>query len=202
MEDKTLEEIAKELLAYPGMVRGEIFRTHAEYIKLREGEEGLRRLKEKMKELGAPINFSETKPFEWVREGVSSLSIVTAKEIFNWTEKDVFEMGRYAPKVSFIIKLFVRYLVSPKKVFEEASKYWDKHFNFGSLEPVEYNEEKGIIRLRVRGYKTHPTLCIFHAGFFKGIIEFTIKSNKLDIKEVKCMHKGDDFHEYLITWKD
>ncbi len=202
MENKTLQEIAKELLAHPGKVKGEVFRTHAEYIRLREGEEGLKRLEEKMAELGAPINFKETKPFEWVREGVSSLSIVTAKEIFNWTDKDVFEMGRYAPKASFIIKVLIRYFVSTKKIFEEASKYWDKHFNFGSLEPVEYNEEEGKLRLRVKGFKTHPTVCIFHAGYFKGVTEFTVKTKNIDVEEVKCAHRGDDYHEFLITWKD
>ncbi len=202
MENETLQEVAEKLLSHPGKVRGEVFRTHAEYIKFREGEEGLKKLEEKMEELGAPINFEETKSFEWVREGVSSLSIITAKEIFNWTDEDVFEMGRYAPKASFIIKVLIRYFVSTKKVFEEASKYWDKHFDFGSLEPVEYNEEKGIIRLIIRGFKTHPITCIFHAGYFKGVTEFTVKSNKINVEEVKCIHKGDDFHEYLITWKE
>ncbi len=200
MENKTLEEVAKELLSFPGKVKGEVFRTHSEYIKKKEGEKGLKIMEDKMAELGAPINFSEIKSFEWVKEGVSSLYIVAAKEVFNWTDEDVFEMGRFAPKVSFIIKVIIQYFSSVEMVFKEAAKYWDKHFDFGSLEPVEFDKEKKKILLRINGFKTHPTVCIFHAGYFKGVTEFTVKSSNINVKEVKCMHGGDSCHEYLITW--
>ncbi len=202
MENKTLQEVAKELIDFPGKTKGEVFHTHAEYIKHKEGEEGLKRVEDKMAELGAPIRFNEVKPFQWIGEGVSSLTIIVAKEVFNWTDEDVFEMGRFAPKVSFIIRVLIQFS-STEKVFKEASKYWKRHFDFGSLEPVEFNEEDGYILMRadVGNLKTHPLICIFLGGYFKGIAGLIVKSDKINVKEVSCVHRGDAYHDYLITWK-
>ncbi len=200
--EKSLQEIADKLKSFNGNVKGEVFKTHADYIKSKEGPEGIKRLEEKMAELGAPINFSEIKPFEWVNEGMSSLTIIVAKEVFDWTDEDVFEMGRFAPKFSFIIKVLIQYLVSIDSLVENASKYWKKHYDFGSLEKVYYNKEEERAIIREHGFQTHPVVSLYHAGYFKGLCEFALKNKNIEIKETASTYKGDNYNEFEIIWKE
>ncbi len=204
MEKETLQQTADRLKNFPGNVKGEVFRTHADYIKHKEGEEGVKRTEEKMNELGVPIKFSEIKSFEWISEGMSSLTIVVAKELFNWSEEDVFEMGRFAPRASFIIKVMIQYLVSIESILENSEKYWDKHFDFGSLETSFIKGEKAAtVREKISPeYRhLHPLTCIYHTGYYTGLCEFTVKSGDVKITETKCVHNGDDYNEFLIEWK-
>jgi hypothetical protein len=201
MAEETLQEAAERLKDFPGNVKGEVFRVHAEYIKYKEGEEGVRRVEEKMAELGAPIKFSEIKPFDWVNEGFSSLSLVTAKEIFNWSDEDIFEMGRFAPKFSFIIKIMIQYLVSVEVLLKNAEKYWSKHFDFGSIETdFVVGEKRAVVRER-NPAPIHPVTCTYHRGYFTGLCDFAVKGGAVTVKETSCVHKGDEYHEFLITWE-
>ncbi len=201
MEGKTLEEIAEKLLSFEGKVKGEAFRTHKQYIEKKEGEEAVKKVEEKMAQLGAPIEFEKIKPLRWYDEGKSSLVVVVAKEIFNWSKDDIYEMGRFSSKSSFIVKVLMRYFVSLDKVLKEAPKYWRKYCDFGEVEVVELNKKRKYIMLRIRETDLHPLVCLFYAGYFHGFAEMNIKSEEIKVEEIKCRSKGDPYHEYLITWK-
>jgi len=201
MTGETLEETVKRLKDFQGNVRGEVLRIHAAYIKKKEGEQGLKRLEERMRELGAPIKYDELESFQWISEGMSALTIVVAKDTFGWSDEDVFEMGRFAPKTSFIIKMLIQYLVSIDRLFDQAEKYWEKHYDFGSLERVEYDEKNKKVVIRERGLKTHPTVCICHAGYYQSLAEFAVKSNKVSVEETACVHEGADYNEFTINWE-
>ena len=196
-----LKEEADELMKIEGNVKGVVFRTHASYIRDKEGEKGLRLVEEKMKELGYPVKFSEVEPFRWYRESQTILVILVAKEIFHWRDSDVFDMGNAAPKYSLIVKLLMKYFLSPKTTLRESPKYWMKHYDFGMLEVHEYNEKEKRMSVRIKEYKTHPIVCIFHKGYFLHIAQYVIKSQKIGIEETKCVYRGDPFHEYTVTWK-
>ncbi len=200
MVAETLQETVDKLKNFPGNVKGEFIRTHSEYIKYKEGEDGVKKVEERMKELGVEISFDEIKSFEWISEGISSLTIIVAKDLFNWSNKEIFEMGRFAPRVSFIIKVMIQYMVSVDYLFENAEKYWKKHYDFGRIEKVEYNKEEKKIIIREVGFKTHPTVCVYHAGYFKGLAEFAIKSKNITIEETACVHEGADYNEFIIKW--
>ncbi len=200
MIEETLQQTADELIKFPGKVRGEIFLNHAEYIKEKEGAGGLKKLEEKLSELKCPVDFKKVKSLDWYGEGLSCLVILTAKEIFFWEEKDVFEMGESAPRFSLGLRMLVQNVVSPKRLFEESPLYWKNMFDFGFVEPVGYNEDLKEALLQIHKYKTHPLLCIYHAGYIKGMADFALKSKKIIVEEVKCIHKGDSYDEYKITW--
>ncbi len=196
MTKEELLEVANNLKIFKGNVKGEVFRTHADFIRSREGDEGIKKVEEKMTELGVPINFSNIKSFDWFSEGLSSLTIVVAKEVFNWADEDVFEMGRFAPKFSFIIKVMIQYLASVDIILENAEKYWNKHFDFGRIETHVDKEKKEII-IREYDFNPHPTACIYHAGYFKGLCEFAIKSENI---KAEYSYQKDGYNEYIISW--
>ncbi len=200
-DSKSLEDVAKELLSFSGKVRGEIVLNHIEYIREKEGEGGLKKLTKKLEELGVPANLHKTKPLDWVEEGISALIIIASKEVFFWEEKDVFEMGRIAPQFSLSLKMIAQNFVPPKRLFEESPTYWNNLFDFGKIEPVRYSEKYKSATIRIKEYKTHPLICIYHAGYLQGITEFVLKTKKVSVKETRCIYKGDSCNEYKLSWK-
>jgi hypothetical protein len=197
----SLKEEAEKLMEIKGNVRGECLRVLATYIRYKKGEDGLNRVEERMRELGYPLSFKGIRPLRWYPEALEVLGFLVTQEVFNWKDADIFDMGNSAPKYSFILKILMKYFLSPKKTFEESPKYWRKHFNFGTLEAVEFNEKEKYLVVRVIGYKFHPIVCVFHSGYFLRIAQFVIKSEKITIEERKCVHKGDPYHEYIIKWQ-
>jgi len=201
MAFKTLEDKTKELLAFEGRVRAEIVLNHIEYIKKKEGAGGLKKLEKRLEEAGVPLDFKKANPLDFVKEGVSVLLIVASKEVFFWEEKDVFEMGRVAPQLSLSLKMLAQNFVDPKRLFEESPTYWNNLFDFGELEPVRYTDKYKNAVLRIKGYKTHPLVCTYHAGYLQGITELVLKSKKVSVKETKCVYKGDSYNEYRLSWR-
>ncbi len=189
---------AERLLKIEGNVRGEIFHTHAAYIRNREGENGVKKVEEKLNELGYPFKFKKFETMDWYPEGLSVLIILITKELFHWKGADVFEMGNSAPKYSFIVRILIKYFLSLRDSFERAPEYWEKHFDFGVLENVEFNEEKKYIVVRKKGYKFHPIMCVYHQGYFLRIVQSVLPKAK--IEETKCVYKGDLCDEYKMSW--
>ncbi len=196
-----LKKEADELMGIKGNVKGVVFQTHAAYIRHREGENGLMAVEKKMEELGYPVKFNEVKPFKWYSEAHTILVILVAKDIFGWDDSDIFDMGNSAPKYSFIVKLLMRYFLSPKKTLEMSPRYWKKHYDFGELEIGEYNEKEKYMSVRVKGYKAHPIVCIFHKGYFLRLVQYVVKSKNITMEETRCVFKGDPYHEYVGKWE-
>lgn len=195
-----LKETALRMMRFSAKVLGAVFESHAKYIEQREGKEGVRRVEETITRLGYPMKFKDIKTFKHYSVGLADLPIIVSKEIFGWQEKDVFDMGNTAPKYSFIIKLLLKYFISLERSLKEASGYWKKHFTEGELGHELHEEEKYVL-IRLKYKSTHPLLCIFYAGYFLRIAQYVIKSEKITIKELKCMFKSAPYHEYLIAWE-
>ncbi len=197
---ENLQQIADELKNFTGKVRGEAFRTRLEYIRKKEGEEGVKSLQKKMNDLGVDIDLEKISRDAWMNEGINSLSVVVAKEIFNWSEEDVFNLGRFAFKTSFLTKTVLKYFVSMEKALLVADKYWKKYYDFGELKLAEFNKKEKYAVVRKKGYETHPLLCIQHIGYITAGAELLLRNDNIFVEETKCIHKGDEYHEYKISW--
>jgi hypothetical protein len=197
-ENKTLKEIADQLMKIPGMTKGSELLTLRKYIEAKYGEEGVEKLEEKMKELGYPISFKKIKPAHWYPEAFNVLGMIVAKEIFGW--QDLYEFGYQSPIFSFGVKIFIKIL--PLHLFlNEIPKIWKKFLDVGELEVLEFNEKEKSVTLALKNYKFHPEMCLYYQGFFLRLAEYIIKSEKITIKEQKCVFRGNDFCEFLIKWK-
>ena len=200
-KDNVLHSEAIRLSSISGNVRGEILRSNIDYIQNQEGKKAIPLIEEKLKELGYPLRLKNFNSLRWYPEFISVLIILILKEVFSWSEQDIFNMGNSVPKSSFIVKFLMKYFTSLKKCFKEASNYWRIHFDFGELEPFNFSEKEKYLIIRVKDYNFHPLVCFYHAGYFLKIAQFNIKSKKIDIQETKCLHKDDVlFHEYKISW--
>jgi len=190
-----------KIMQIPGNVRGGVLQADIDFIQKKEGKEGVRLVEEAMVDLGYRFNFKKIELGEWYPEAMSVLTILVARDLFDWSEKDIFDMGYSAPTSSFISKILMRYFLSLKRFIEEVPTYWRKHFDFGELEPHDFSEEKKYIVLREKDYKFHPLMCVYHTGYYLRVAQFAIKSSDITIEETKCVFKGDPYHEYVIKWK-
>ncbi len=197
----TLKNIADDLMKKEGNVKGEVFHTHTSYIRYREGEEGLRKVEKELESLGYPVKLDKTHCDHWYKDGLSTLVILAAKEIFNWKEEDVFDMGNSAPKNSFIVKMLVKHFLSIEDVFEKAEQYWSKHYDFASLEKGEFNEKNKYASIMIKNYDSHPLICeAYLRGYILRIAQFSLKSENIEVEKTECNNGGSDCHKYIIRW--
>ncbi|MBZ9572358.1 hypothetical protein KJA15_03445 [Patescibacteria group bacterium] len=203
MEKEILtEEIAKKLMEIKGETRGVVFEIDREYILKEEGEEGLKKLEDELERLGYPIKYKEMKAMGFHPIGLRAISLLAIKKVFNFDDEKIKELGTFGSKVSFILKLFIRYFLSAQRVFfEEAPKIWKKHYAIGELVPVELSEEKKYAILRLENFNLHPIFCCFLGGYFCGVVQMLVRSSQITFEETKCTFRGDEYHEYLLKWE-
>ncbi len=197
----TKQEI-DEILKIKGKVRGVVFRTDGRYVLETKGEKGMKMLEAAIKETGQPIKYGkEFRATGWYPLSWRTLSLLVIQQTFNWGEKEISAMGQAAPKYSFIVKMLLPYFVSLEKTFKESSKYWQEHYSVGKLEaPVVDIEGKRLV-IHLKDFKIHPVFCMYFKGYFKAIARLVVRTEKMTIKEIKCMFKGDDYHEFVIEWQ-
>jgi len=196
------EDEVKKIMKVKIETRGVVLKTDGEYILEKEGEKGLKQLEAELKRLGHPIKYREIETMAFYPAGLRALSLLAIKKTFNFDDEKIQEMGVVATKKSLIIKLFIRYFLSVQKVFfEEAPRIWQKHWTKGILTPLKLNEEKKYAILKLENFDLHPLYCsVYLPGYFSGILQMLIKTNKITAQETKCSFRGDEYHEYLLKW--
>jgi len=200
MEDENLKTEADRLMGIKCRTKGSDFQSLSIYLRKRCGEDSLRKLEDKLGELGYPLSFSKIRLGEWYPEGHNVLTILAAKHLFNWTDKDIFDIGYNSPKLSLGSKIYIKYFISYQKTFESCPQYWRKFMDCGILEAFELDEKNKHCIFRLRDYRFHPIMCHYLAGFFLAVAENGIKSEKITIEETQCLYRNDPCHEYLVKW--
>jgi len=189
------------MMQYGGKVKGDALKSHKNFILYKEGEEGLEKVRKKMEEIGYPVNFDKINIYEWYSCSHVMLVFLAAKDIFEWDDSVVEESGSFVFKNSFILRTFLKYFVSPEKLIEMLPRYWEKSYNFGQLEVEEINKEKGYALFRIKGYKIHPLNCVAFSAMGRDMFSYVLRKKETKIEETRCMHRGDDYHEYIVRWK-
>jgi len=199
----TKEEI-KKLMEAPGKIKGTSFKGDLDYILWKKGEEGLKEVEKETERFGYPIKYERIDESEWYPVGLRMVSLGAILTTFGWGKKELIEIAESATKISFIVRFFMRYFVSPEKVFRmAASRMWERYYNIGSLETLDFKrtQRDGRASLRVKNFKLHPFYCFFISHFFIGVFKLAEpKFKEITVEETKCMFRGDPYHEYLIKW--
>lgn len=197
-------EITKEeidnLLNIEGEVKGAVFKTDLHYIIEIGGEESVKRVEDRLKEMGQNFSFEkDSTNLSSHPIGLRALSLIAISQVFDLNKEDIRKMGRTAPKFSLVIKFFMRYLVSTKTIIKKADELWGKHYSVGRLEFLEVNEEDKFMRIALHDFSLHPIFCDYFTAYLEFIIKLGVGEN-VSGEEVKCTHRGDDCHEFLHRW--
>jgi hypothetical protein len=198
---KNQQEEIKKLVKIPGKVRGQVFLTDIQYVREKKGEEGISLLKEKIKEWGKLFDYDKVKTTDWYPIGLRVISLLAIKETFNWGDDKITDMGNSAPKYSFIVRMLMKYFLSPEKTFGESPKYWEKHYSIGRMEPYKYDPVENMYILRLHDFKVHPIMCFYFKGYFTMIGQF-VQKWKITTRQTRCVFKGDPYCEYSLKWDE
>ncbi len=197
----TKEEIEK-ILQKKGDVRGVVFQTDANYILQKEKEEGLQKVEEKLKEWGVTLRYEEIKPMAWYPVAWRTLSILAIREALEWSDEEIREMGKNAPKISIIVKLFFKLFPDIEKFAEQVPKYWRKHYTVGELEVTKLDKEGKVIALHMKNFTFHPAQCKYYEGYFEQTVQLTRpKDSVVTCKEIQCSFRDNVSYEaYQVKW--
>lgn len=193
------EEIEK-IKALEGEVRGAVFKTDEIYILKNYGEEGLKKVKEALVEFGVDIDYSSVGKMEYYPISLRIFSLLAISKAFNYGKEEIKEMGKKAPRVSFLIKFFTQYFMSSEKTLEKVDELWRKHYTKGRIEIGEINEPGGVAIFKIYDVSFHPIFCDYLSGYFVTIISMVI-GKEVTSKEEKCTFNGDDHHEYYLSFE-
>lgn len=196
----TLQEEADKIMAHEGGEKGlSIINVRNAYLK-EIGEKGLQKIEEGMAELGYPFSYGEVKPFGWYQAGYLPLSMLVAKHLLGWDKTDIYEFGKITVLQSSVLRTTLS-LVSMKVAYNNVSRLWNTHFDFGGVEAIEYNQEEKSVQLRVRGYRFGGIGVQYLRGYLTGFV------NRVVGKEASVTYKGAcetenqvACDEYFLDW--
>lgn len=196
---KSTKQELDKLLEKKGHIKGVFMQTDAKYVIENEGQDGLLKLEKKVKELGYPLDYRKARAMTWYPIGLRPISLILMKEVFGWNDRRMRKLGKTAPKNSFIIKLFVKFLTSLEKLVNKIPDYYRMQYDIGKLEVTKFDNSGREIILKLTGLELHPLVCLYLEGYFEGVAHFAISGNP-ECKETKCFFRGDPYDEFKITW--
>jgi len=194
-------EIAQNIIKIDGKTRGATLKTDAEFVLKEKGEDGLKKVEERLSGLGCPIKYKEVNSMEFYPLGLRVISLLVIREQFDFNEEKIKEIGLFASKTSLIMKFFMQYFLSLEKTLALAPQIWKKYYSVGSLKSTELNKPEKFVILRLENFNAHPILCVYLSGFFSTLLKMIIKNSVISCEEIKCCFHGDESHEYLLKWK-
>jgi len=195
------KEELDELIKIKGEMRGITIKPGLSFILKEEGEEGLKRLEDTMASLGHPLKYKGIRSMDLYPIRLVAISLLVMKRLFNYDDKKFQEIGKFSARIPFLIRVFIRgHFLSLKRVIKETSKMWRKYFTVGNLKVVKFDKEKKYAILRIENFVFHPIYCKVLEGFLPAISKIIVKSPTIVCEETKCVHRGDECHEFLIKW--
>ncbi len=191
----------KKLKKLQGKTRGDSFKNLIYYIRKEKGEEEIKKIAEELKKAGFELpELKKIKVMDWIPISIPTIYIVACMNIFNWHEEDIVKMGKGIVPYSNVIKFFIRYFKSLEQTLQMGVDSWQKNYSFGEISIAECSQKERRVILRLKKHDRHPVVCLLYMGIFLKIIEMALGNKKFIIEETKCKFKGDDYHEYKITW--
>lgn len=187
-----------------GKARGVVLVTDFKYIKGHKGEDKAQEVNAKIQEVDPAFDYNKIDNTNWYPARWRMLSLLMIREKFKWKEKEMHEMGRAAPYNSFIAKMVLRYFFSFKKTCQEAEKYWNKHYSYGNLELVKFDNKEKVVVYRLKNFNPPHVFCGYLKGYIQGVAELSSGSSGIKIRETQCPHRGGkyQYHEFTLSgWK-
>jgi hypothetical protein len=193
-------EEARTIASIPGNIRGSAFLSDAENLKRRLGAAGMQKVLKAMAAIGYPMAYEKMRAMQWYPLGLRLLSFAVLQDVFAWTGDDFREMGDNAPKYSFIVKLMMKFFISPEAAFRRAPEYWKRHYSTGTLEIGTFDESAKEVILRLKDFNAIRAYRSYLEGFFRRLMQYLLPADDVRCEEKECKYEGAQCHEFRITW--
>jgi len=200
-EKMLIEEPIELLKQIKGSAKTVTLQTDKIYIEIQNVENGISLVEKEMEKMGFPFCYNKlVSPTDFVPISVRIASLLAIKKVFHLDDEQIRAMGRLATKSSFFTKLALRYLISLEKMSKEIPRHWKRHYSVGSMDLGDLHESERFFIVRLREFNTHPIFCTYFSGYILGIVELIENYPNLAVQETKCQHRGDEYHEFIVTW--
>ncbi len=199
MEQIISKEEFNNLMKIKGEVRGRGIREPMNFVFEREGENGLKKIEDTMIKLGFPLKYQEIKENNLYPIKLLAITLLVMKRLFDYDDKNFQDMGKMGAKLSMLVRIFMKYFVSLKKIVTTIPEYWRKYYTIGEARLIEFDEKKRYIILRIENFPYFPAHCDILKGYFSGVVQMVVKS-QVFCKEIKCPRMGDKYHEFIVEW--
>ncbi len=185
-----------------GDVRGAVFQTDANYISKYGREGDLKRVEEKLKEWGIDLRYDDVRPMGWYPVSWKVISLLAVKDVLGWNDENIREMGKNAPRVSIIVKLFFKLFPDIEKFAQQIPNYWRKHYTVGELGVVELEKEKRTMLIHLKDFSLHPVMCKYLEGYFEQATKLTRPEDSVvTATEVQCSFRDKvSYESYRLSW--
>ncbi len=201
MDHKITKEEIERVKNIKGDVRGAVFKTDKDFILKEGGEEKLKEVEERISSFGHSLKYNEVGEMEFYPFTLRVFSIIAIKEVFDFDESQIKEMGKKAPKVSFVIKFFTKYFLSPEKTLSKIEEIWAKHSTTGKVKAKEINEKEGFAIFSFSENEFHPLYCKYLSGYLEGAISMALQKNVI-VEELSCGYSNSGIHEFKAKWEN
>ncbi|MDZ7726123.1 MAG: hypothetical protein U5L75_00900 [Candidatus Campbellbacteria bacterium] len=168
-------------------------------IEHKEGEGSAKKIEEKLKEIGHPVNLFEFKYHEWYPLGYAGAILLTATHLFSWTTEDIEELGAIGLKNSFFKSIIFRF-ASMGGIYKAGPSAWKKVYDAGELVGVELSEEERFLTMDLCDYRNHLAAEYYHKGYFEKMVALGSGSEEAHMEILQSIHRGDDRYRYKFTW--
>lgn len=196
----TKEEVAR-VMKVEGETRGFNIKHDWDYILETKGKPGLAVLEKEFVRWGHPLKYKEIKDMGFYPAGLRALSLLVIRDRFNFDDEQIKQVCAFHPKVSLVVKLFMRHFFDASKIMKEAPGMWRKYWTVGKFESAGFDLKKKYAVLRMKDFDLHPIFCACHRGYLETMTAMVLAAKKVKCEETKCTFRGDDCHEFLITWE-
>ncbi len=192
------EEIG-EFKKIKGEVKGVSLKENFDFVLKEEGEAGLKKLEDALYEAGCPLKYQEIKSMIFYPLWLDAVLLTAVVRLFGYEEEKLREMGRFEPKNSLIIRIFIRYFISLERAAQEVPKMWRQTFTVGDLRVKELDKKAGCGTLILENYRFIPLQCQILQGYFSSVLQMIV-GKEVSCQETKCVFRGDEYHEFSFHW--
>jgi len=200
--EESFQETIDRLKEMGIKIRGCCVRNMADSLIGTEKESLLDDIQQKARDYGLEEDLRKINVLKWYPFALNIAAIFSFYEVLGWTEEDIKTAGRNCPSSSAqLVFRTLAFSMSLEKSFKMLDHIWKSMIGVGEIESVELNTKEKYAIARIRNFPIHPFCCIFIEGFGEGFGKLLIEAEKYECKETKCPFRGDEYHEYFLTWE-
>jgi len=201
MEEMISKEDLEKIKHIQGETRGTVIKGMLGYVREKKGEEGLEKVQELLHEIGIPVEYDTIKEVPFYPLEYEAAILLITEKILGFNDDDFREIGEGSARLSFVVRTFLKYFSSITLAAKDPFKMFNRYYRPGELRVVDIDEQerRAIVRI-TKDFMHYPTHCRTLEGFLAALVRMITKSENSRCREIKCPHKGDDCHEFLVKW--
>ncbi len=194
------KEKVKKLKSIKGEVRGVAIMNFLEFVEKQEGEEAVKEVCRRTQKMWPEVEVCNLQRMDYYPLGLEAVVMGAIKEALGLSDEEIRKLGNFAAKTSLIRRLFAKFFVSLDLMASRASEMWDEYYTVGDLSVQSFDVEKGEIVLVLENFEVNRLHCFHLQGYFSSIVSL-VTGSEVECRETKCPFKGDEAHEFVLSWK-